>query len=209
VNIPSFRLWAYNSLKEKPFTIRVVVGKTKGHKTPTLSSKMGHVVFRPYWNIPSSILRKEIYPGMRRNSNYLAGHNMEMTKNGRVRQKPGGRNALGLVKFIFPNRHAIYLHDTPSKHLFRRTRRDFSHGCVRVSQPGDLASYLLGWKKAKVKKAMHKGRNRWIKLKHKTPVIIMYSTVLALKGPAVSFISDVYGKDATLKRLLNKKYHSI
>ncbi|MCK5924990.1 MAG: L,D-transpeptidase family protein, partial [Methylococcales bacterium] len=119
VNIPSFRLWAYNNLDEKPFTIRVVVGKTKGHKTPVLSSKMGHVVFRPYWGIPSSILKKEIYPAMKRDPTYLKRHNMEMTRGGRVRQKPGGRNALGLVKFIFPNRHAIYLHDTPSKSLFR------------------------------------------------------------------------------------------
>lgn len=209
VNIPSFRLWAYNNLDEKPFTIRVVVGKTKGHKTPVLSSKMGHVVFRPYWGIPSSILKKEIYPAMKRDPTYLKRHNMEMTRGGRVRQKPGGRNALGLVKFIFPNRHAIYLHDTPSKSLFRRSKRDFSHGCVRVSNPDKLAGYLLGWKKANIKKAMYKGKNRWVKLKHKMPIMIMYSTVLALKGPHVSFIGDVYGKDATLKRLLNKKYNSI
>ncbi|MCK5897684.1 MAG: L,D-transpeptidase family protein [Methylococcales bacterium] len=210
VNIPSFRLWAYNNLDEKPFTIRVVVGKTKGHKTPTLSSKMGHVVFRPYWGIPSSILKKEIYPAMKRDPSYLKRKGMEMTRGGRVRQKPGGRNALGLVKFIFPNRHAIYLHDTPSKSLFRRSRRDFSHGCVRVSQPGDLAAYLLGWKKANVKKAMHKGKNnRWVKVKGKIPVMIMYSTALARTGPGVTFIGDVYGKDATLKRLLNQRHHSI
>ncbi|MCK5924991.1 MAG: murein L,D-transpeptidase, partial [Methylococcales bacterium] len=89
------------------------------------------------------------------------------------------------------------------------SKRDFSHGCVRVSNPDKLAGYLLGWKKANIKKAMYKGKNRWVKLKHKMPIMIMYSTVLALKGPHVSFIGDVYGKDATLKRLLNKKYNSI
>lgn len=209
VNIPSFRLWAYRSLKEKPYTSRVVVGKRKGSKTPVLSSKMNFVVFRPYWGIPTSILKKEIFPGMRRSSSYLARHNMEMVR-GRVRQRPGRGNALGLVKFIFPNHHSIYLHDTPSKHLFRRSRRDYSHGCIRVHQPQNLASYLLKWNKTKVKKAMHSKRNnRWVKLKKKIPIMVFYSTVLALEDPTVTFISDIYHHDSLLLKILKQKNNEV
>ncbi len=205
VNVPSFRLWAFNSLKNKkikPLSIRVVVGKASKTKTPIFSSKMKYLVFRPYWGIPYSILKKEVFPGMKRDPNYLSNRNMELVGN-RVRQRPGGRNALGLVKFIFPNKYSIYLHDTPSKSLFKRTRRDFSHGCVRVSQPANLAAYLLNWKLKKVKRAMHRGRgSQRITLKQEIPVIIFYSTVLAMNDASVTFLNDVYGYDKKLKRKL-------
>jgi murein L,D-transpeptidase YcbB/YkuD len=212
VNVPSFRLWAFNSLKDKkiePLSIRVVVGKASRTRTPIFSSKMKYLVFRPYWGIPYSILKNEVFPGMKRDANYLANRNMELVGN-RVRQRPGGRNALGLVKFIFPNKYSIYLHDTPSKSLFKRTRRDFSHGCVRVSQPADLASYLLNWKPKKVKRAMYKGRgSQRAKLEKEIPVIIFYSTVMAADDATVTFLNDVYGYDARLKRELNKKHNAI
>ena len=212
VNVPSFRLWAFNSLKDKkiePLSIRVVVGKARKSRTPVFSSKMKYLVFRPYWGIPYSILKNEIFPGMKRDANYLSNRNMELVGN-RVRQRPGGRNALGLVKFIFPNKYSIYLHDTPSKSLFKRTRRDFSHGCVRVSQPADLAAYLLNWKSKKVKRAMYKGRgSQRVKLKKEIPVVIFYSTVMAADDATVTFLNDVYGYDARLKRELNKKHNAI
>ncbi len=205
VNVPSFRLWAFNSLKNnkiKPLSIRVVVGKASKTRTPIFSSKMKYLVFRPYWGIPYSILKKEVFPGMKRDPNYLANRNMELVGN-RVRQRPGGRNALGLVKFIFPNKYSIYLHDTPSKSLFKRTRRDFSHGCVRVSKPANLAAYLLNWKLKKVKRAMHRGRgSQRATLKQEIPVIIFYSTVLAMNDASVTFLNDVYGYDKKLKRKL-------
>ncbi|MDQ7091120.1 MAG: L,D-transpeptidase family protein [Methylococcales bacterium] len=212
VNIPSFRLWAFNSLtdkKVKPLTIRVVVGKASRHKTPTFSSKMKYLVFRPYWGIPYSILKNEVFPGMKRDANYLTNRNMELIGN-RVRQRPGSRNALGLVKFIFPNKYSIYLHDTPSKSLFRRTRRDFSHGCVRVSKPATLAAYLLKWKTSRVKRAMNRGSGgRRQNLEKEIPVILFYSTALALENSSVTFLNDVYGRDAKLIRLLKKKVKRI
>ncbi len=212
VNVPSFRLWAFNTLKDqkrKPLSIRVVVGKASKTRTPIFSSKMKYLVFRPYWGIPYSILKNEIFPGMKRDANYLANRNMELIGN-RVRQRPGKRNALGLVKFIFPNKYSIYLHDTPSKSLFKRTRRDFSHGCVRVSHPADLASYLLKWKPAKVKRAMHKGRgSQRAKLEKEIPVVIFYSTVMAAEDGTVTFLKDVYNYDAKLKLELNKKHNQI
>lgn len=208
VNIPSFRLWAFNSLNKKPLTMRVVVGKASKHKTPVFSSKMKYLVFRPYWRIPYSILKNEIFPKMQRDPGYLARHDMERIGN-KVRQRPGKRNALGLVKFIFPNDYAIYLHDTLSKSLFKRTRRDFSHGCIRVSQPADLASYLLKWDTAKVKKAMSKGKSRRANLKKDIPVVLFYSTVMAVDDATVTFLNDIYGYDASLIRQLNRRKTSI
>lgn len=207
VNIPSFRLWAFESLKKtkvKPLTMRVVVGKANKHETPVFTANMKHLIFRPYWNIPYSILKNEIMPKISRNSNYLANSNMERVGNG-VRQRPGNRNALGLVKFMFPNKHAVYLHDTPSKKLFNRTRRDFSHGCIRVAQPADLAQHLLSWDAKKVKGAMQRGNSRRVNLKEEVPVVIFYSTVIAPSSSSVTFLNDIYGHDARLKRELYKK----
>ncbi|NOQ35466.1 MAG: L,D-transpeptidase family protein [Methylococcaceae bacterium] len=211
VNIPSFRLWAFDSLKKKkvkPLTMRVVVGKASKHQTPVFTANMKHLIFRPYWNIPYSILKNEIMPKISRNPNYLARSNMERVGK-RVRQRPGNRNALGLVKFMFPNKHAVYLHDTPSKRLFKRTRRDFSHGCIRVAQPADLAQHLLSWDAKKVKRAMQRGNSRRVNLKAEVPVVIFYSTVMATSGSSVTFLNDIYGHDARLKRELNKKQTSI
>ncbi len=212
VNIPSFRLWAFNDLANKNtefMSMRVVVGKAKKHPTPVFSTKMHYLAFRPYWYLPQSIIRNEI--GSRASSSsYLRSRNMEIVKSSdkrlRIRQKPGIKNALGLVKFIFPNKYAVYLHDTPSKSLFKRTRRDFSHGCIRVSEPANLAIFALGqqnstWNKDRVKKAMNKGGNRRVSLETKIPVVLFYSTVMAMED-GVYFLADIYNYDAKLKRKL-------
>src|SRR5690606_34507668 len=140
VNIPEYRLHYFQGGKHV-WQCDVVVGAVM-NKTVVFSGNMQYVVFSPYWNIPQSIINKEIKPGMARNRNYLARHNMEWN-GGKVRQKPGPKNSLGLVKFLFPNSNNIYLHDTPSKSLFSRQDRAFSHGCIRVSQPRELAIRVL------------------------------------------------------------------
>jgi murein L,D-transpeptidase YcbB/YkuD len=132
VNIPEFRLHVYEKGEYK-WSMNVVVG-TAANSTVIFNGAMKHIVFSPYWNVPSSILKKEILPGIARNRNYLARHNMEWNGNS-VRQKPGPGNSLGQVKFLFPNNYSIYLHDTPSKSLFSEEKRTFSHGCIRVSEP--------------------------------------------------------------------------
>ena len=211
VNIPSFRLWAFDSLKKeksKPLSMRVVVGKASKHQTPIFTAKMKHLVFRPYWNVPQSIIKNEIMPKIQRNPNYLAYSNMERVGQG-IRQRPGSRNALGLVKFLFPNSYSVYMHDTPSKKLFDRSRRDFSHGCIRLAQPADLAEHILKWDATKVKQAMNKGNSRWINLEKEIPVVIFYSTAIAPNGEGVNFLSDIYDYDARLKEALRKKHSPI
>ena len=140
VNIPEFRLHVYENGSYK-WSMNVVVG-TKVHNTVIFNGDMKYVVFSPYWNVPPSIVKNEILPAMKRNKNYLASHNMEWN-GGRIRQKPGPNNSLGLVKFLFPNEYNIYLHDTPSKSLFGESKRAFSHGCIRLSEPKRLAEFLL------------------------------------------------------------------
>src|SRR5690606_22509262 len=136
VNIPSYRLFYFRG-KDTILISRVVVGKEL-NKTVIFSGKMSDLAFSPYWNVPKSILEKEIKPHIAQNPNYLAEHNMEWHGNS-VRQKPGKNNSLGLVKFMFPNSNNIYLHDTPAKSLFSKDERAFSHGCVRVEKARDLA----------------------------------------------------------------------
>jgi murein L,D-transpeptidase YcbB/YkuD len=214
VNIPSFQLWAFDSLKDeksKPLSMRVVVGKAAGTKTPSFSSKMDNVEFRPTWSVPQSIIKNEMMSKLEDNPEYFSRRNMKVTyhNNGQVsiRQASGDHNALGLVKFLFPNNHSVYFHDTPSKQFFNRDRRDFSHGCVRVSQPAQLAEFVLkkqkeAWTDEKIKKAMHRGGSRRVPLEAPIPVIIYYGTALALDSTGVSFYQDVYGHDKTLKHVL-------
>ena len=154
-------------MSEAAWTCGVVVGKPMT-KTVIFSGNMKYVVFSPYWNVPTSIINKEVKPGMARNKNYLASHNMEWN-GGHVRQKPGPKNSLGLVKFLFPNSNNIYLHDTPSKSLFAEDKRAFSHGCIRVAQPKDLAIRVLRqypeWTPEKIDAAMHAGKEQYVTLK--------------------------------------------
>lgn len=206
VNIPSFKLQFIREGKlelESP----VVVGKTM-NKTVIFSGKMSYIVFSPYWNVPTSIIQKEVKPGMAKNPNYLAQHNMEWN-NGRVRQKPGINNSLGLVKFIFPNSNNIYLHDTPSKSFFDKESRAYSHGCVRVGKPRDLAIAILrndkNWTPEKIDKAMHKGIENSYVLKNKIPVYIGYFTAWVNEQGEICFFDDVYERDERLSKLLFTK----
>ena len=203
VNIPAYRLTFVRDNKVA-LTSPVVVGKTMT-KTVIFSGKMTNVVFSPYWNVPQSIINKEVKPGMAKNSNYLASHNMEWN-GGNVRQKPGERNSLGLVKFIFPNSNNIYLHDTPSKSLFEKEDRAFSHGCVRVGKPRDLAIAILAedpnWTPEKIDAAMHKGVEYSYPLKNKIPVYIGYFTSWVNDEGTIMFYDDIYKRDDRLAKLL-------
>jgi murein L,D-transpeptidase YcbB/YkuD len=209
VNIPQFKLFAMER-DSIAFSCNVVVGTTT-NKTVIFRGDMKYVVFSPYWNVPPSIINKEILPAMRRNPNYLAKHNMEYN-GGKIRQKPGPRNSLGLVKFLFPNSYNIYLHDTPSKSLFNEDKRAFSHGCIRVSEPYELAKYLLrhdpSWTPEKVRAAMTSGKEQYVTLKKTVPVYIVYFTAFVDSWGKLNFRDDIYKRDPELKEMLFAKNHN-
>jgi L,D-transpeptidase YcbB len=233
VNIPDFRLRALDDDNNVALDMRVVVGKAMRTQTPVFSRDMTYVVMRPYWNVPPSILRGEIVPAIQRDRGYIAKKNYEVTtsdgkvvtsgeisddvlaqlKAGKlmVRQKPGQTNALGLVKLIFPNENNVYLHSTPSPSLFSRSRRDFSHGCIRVEKPAELAAWALrnnpGWTLEKVQQAMQSGPdNVTVTLAKRVPVFIVYGTALAYPDGEVHFSDDIYGFDSKLAAALAKGY---
>jgi murein L,D-transpeptidase YcbB/YkuD len=211
VNIPEFMLHAYEGAK-KAFDMVVVVGK-EGHNTTTFTGDLNQVVFSPYWNVPESIVEKEILPAMARNASYLENQNMEIvSQNGSlptIRQKPGQNNALGKVKFLFPNSFDIYFHDTPSKSLFERSMRAFSHGCIRLAEPEKMANYLLRnqpeWTPERISEAMNKGEEEIVKLKDAVPVVITYYTAWVDDRGRLNFRDDIYGHD---KKLAAKMFHS-
>lgn len=203
VNIPSYRLVYFK--KGKPvFTSKVVVGKEL-NKTVVFSGEMSYLQFAPYWNVPTSILNKEIKPAQAKNPNYMAQNDMEW-HNGRVRQRPGPKNSLGKVKFMFPNTNNIYLHDTPAKSLFNKDDRAFSHGCVRVEKARDLAIMITGedgnWTPEKVDAKMNAGKESTYMLKKKIPVYIAYFTAWADENGNVAFFEDIYKRDSRLAGLL-------
>jgi murein L,D-transpeptidase YcbB/YkuD len=203
VNIPSYRLLYYRD--GKPFLVsKVVVGK-EFHKTIVFSGSMSYLAFSPYWNVPTSILKKEILPKIKKNPNYLQNQNMEW-HDGQVRQKPGGSNALGYVKFMFPNSHNIYLHDSPSKSFFNKDKRAFSHGCVRVEKARELALAIMekeaNWSTKKIDAAMHLGKENTYLLQDKIPVYIAYFTAWADGSGNVAFYDDLYNRDNALAKVL-------
>jgi len=191
VNIPEYLVRVTKNDKII-HTERVIIGKTK-HKTPSFSDEMETIVFNPYWNVPQSIIWNEM--------GGVAPRGYESrTVNGRVfiRQPPGPRNALGRVKFLFPNKHAVYLHDTPTKSLFNRSSRAFSHGCMRLRDPLKMAEILLapeGLTKKNVRSRVNSGRNQRIDLKNKIPVHVTYFTVWASEDGSIKHFNDVYGHD--------------
>ncbi|OLY92785.1 Murein L,D-transpeptidase YcbB/YkuD [Cnuella takakiae] len=201
VNIPEFRLHAYNDTG-KVFDMRIVVGKS-GTSTVVFNDELKYVVFSPYWNVPASIVRNEIMPAMRRNPGYLARKNMEQTGTSGglpvIRQKPGGSNSLGLVKFLFPNSYNIYFHDTPSKSLFSQDKRAFSHGCIRLAEPVKMAQWLLRdqphWTAEKINEAMHQSKEKWVTVKQPVPVFISYFTAWVDREGLLHFRDDIYGHD--------------
>ena len=211
VNIPEYKLHVYENEKIK-FSVDVIVG-TAAQSTIIFSDKLEFIVFSPYWKIPESITKNEIMPAMRRNSNYLARNNMEITGyNGKipyVRQRPGGSNSLGRVKFLFPNQYNIYLHDTPFKSKFDATSRSFSHGCIRVKQPADLAKYLLRydplWNDSTIYEAMHRSTEKWVTIKKPIPVFITYFTSWVDDNGELNFRKDIYGHDKKMAEKLFTK----
>lgn len=203
VNIPSFQMIYFKD--EKPKLISNVVVGNVMNKTVIFSGELKNIVFSPYWNVPTSIINKEVKPGMARNKNYLAEHTMEWN-GGNVRQKPGPRNSLGLVKFLFPNSNNIYLHDTPSKSLFNQESRAFSHGCIRVGKPKELAYALLEddpkWTKGKIDAAMNSGKETWYSVNRNIQVYIGYFTSWVDSEGTVHFYEDVYARDEHLAELI-------
>jgi L,D-transpeptidase YcbB len=209
VNVPEFRLDLVEAGKTA-FTMRVVVGKDQS-RTPAFSDKMTYIELNPFWNIPDSIAKEEILPKVAANPGYLASHNMEAIpgSDNRLRQRPGADNPLGKLKFMFPNDFDIYLHDTPADHLFSRTERDFSHGCIRLEKPVELASYLLKgdpkWTPEALQAAIDSGEQKTITLERPLPVHILYWTAWVEPDGTVQFRKDIYGHDAQLEEALAKE----
>lgn len=203
VNIPDYKFHAFEN-DSLAWSMNVVVG-TVLNKTAIFNGMMDNVVFSPYWNIPASIKNKEILPAIRRNSNYLEKNNMEWNGN-MIRQKPGPWNALGKVKFLFPNSHSIYLHDTPSKSLFSRDKRAFSHGCIRVEDPKRLAMYVLRrqpeWTEARIDSAMHAEKELYVKIAKPIPVFIAYFTSWVDREGRLNFRNDIYKRDGRLAEMM-------
>jgi murein L,D-transpeptidase YcbB/YkuD len=203
-NIPEYRLHVVENSKEV-LGMNIVVGKA-ANRSVIFSDELKYVVFSPYWNIPRSIVRNEIYPAMQRSRSYLSRKNMEVTGYSgglpNVRQKPGNDNALGHVKFIFPNSYNIYFHDTPSRSLFSKQERAFSHGCIRLQQPFDLAVYLLRnqpeWTNEKIKAAMNSSKEKWVTLDKTVAVFITYFTSWVDEDGILHFTDDIYGHDKKL-----------
>jgi len=226
VNIPEFHLKAIDGDREV-LDIRAIVGRA-GDETPVLSEDMTTVVFSPYWNIPETIATDETLPEMANDPGFLERNNIEVVRAGAkgpevvdattidwndaetlqgfsLRQRPGSQNALGLVKFLFPNPHNVYVHDTPADHLFSRTGRTFSHGCIRIEQPIALAQYVLRdqrqWTPEVIQQAMNAGEEHQVKLTKPIPVHLTYFTAWTDAKGGVNFRDDVYGYDGEPKAL--------
>lgn len=227
VNIPAFQLWAFDNINDpnaNVTTMRVVVGKAMKNQTPVLMANMSFIDFSPYWNVPYNIVKNEIIPKLSQNGNYLNKENMELvSSNGintfseatisqlkqgtvRIRQRPGKKNALGKVKFLFPNKNDVYMHDTPANALFSRSRRDFSHGCVRVSNPENLAEFVLknqkGWDKDSIHQAMQSTKMQRVILKKAIPVLFFYTTAYFDQDNTLIFYPDIYEQDNVLQEAL-------
>ena len=200
VNVPAFRLEAYDA-GQKVLDMKVIVGEDYEDKaTPVFSDSMETVVFRPYWNVTPDIAEKEIFPKINSNPGYMKANDYELYREGgalRVRQRPGPKNSLGLVKFLFPNDFNIYLHDTPNHELFEKDVRAFSHGCIRVEKPSELAQWVLGWDATKVDQEMQGTDNQSVKLPRKIPVYITYGTAYIRDG-RLYFGNDLYDRDDKL-----------
>jgi L,D-transpeptidase YcbB len=232
VNLPEFVLRAYEVGPEGRVVVReqmkVIIGRALNTRTPQFDELMRHVEFSPYWNVPFSIARHELVPRLRRDPGHFEREGFEFVDGSarvateltserldavlagrlRIRQRPGQRNALGDVKFVFPNNDNIYLHHTPTVGLFARDRRDFSHGCIRVEQPVALARFVLqdepGWDESRIRAAMAAGTSTTQRLSQPLPVLISYGTALVLDG-RLHFFDDIYGHDRVLQAALQQR----
>lgn len=231
INIPEFRLRTLRRAEGGFLTMRVVVGKAYRNQTPVFADRMRYVIFRPYWNVPSSITHGELIPKIAHNPSYVAAHGFEVVDGDRVitdgevssavlsglrsgqyqlRQKPGPKNSLGLVKFVFPNSYNVYLHGTPATALFARARRDFSHGCIRVQDPVGLAAWVLrnkpGWTVDRIRATIDGDQTVQVDLDEPIPVLILYSTAVVEPDGEVRFFQDIYGYDTQLEKALAAGY---
>lgn len=230
VNVPDFSLMAYADGKPS-LGMKVIVGKEYNDRsTPIFTDTMQYLVFRPYWGIPHSITSEEILPKARKNPDYLAQKNYEIVDNYRtdatvfptntenldkvaseeyrLRERPGPANSLGLVKFLFPNQFAVYLHDTPADHLFKKDLRAFSHGCIRVEQPAQLAQWVLNndsdWDLSRVEAAMNGSERQRVQLDEPIPVYILYWTAFTSEDGELRFRPDLYSHDDKLNKALSQ-----
>ncbi len=234
VNLPEFRLVAYDDDDQVALSMRVIVGDAYDSQTPTLQSSIEKVIFRPYWYVPLQIFRTEMLNDIVTEPQYIKLHNMEVIRrNGSLvtsakvshavlkqldngvlvaRQKPGPENALGLLKIDFPSEHQVYLHDTPvSMHLFSTPDSDVSHGCIHLERPAELAHWLLrdmpAWTEERVRAAMESGENEFVvPLSQPVPILILYVTAYAESNGQVHFLPDIYKRDAVLRETLAKGY---
>lgn len=231
INLPSFQLWAFEAGNPARPTVqmRVIVGKAMKTPTPLFIGAMRHIEFNPYWNVPRSIERGEILPKLARDPAYLDKNDMELVGAGnavtglkgeaavsamrsgavRVRQRPGPGNALGAIKFVLPNAMNIYLHSTPARALFQRSRRDFSHGCIRLEDPAALARFVLAdrpeWTAEAVETALLPGPTRTVMLAKPVPVVIFYTTAIVGREGNLLFAEDIYGLDELLEKSLTAR----
>lgn len=235
VNIPMFRLFAYERMPAAMlprFSSKVIVGQAKRTETPIVTAAMSDIQFRPYWNVPRSIVRKEVLPAIRRQPDYMTRQNMELVAGERddspvvaasaenlkrlaagtlrIRQRPGPANSLGLIKFSFPNPHDVYMHATPARSLFGRDRRDFSHGCVRVEDTTGLAEWILegqdGWGRASIVAAMEAATSSRVTIENPVHVALFYATAGMLPDSSdITFAEDIYGLDARLEQELARR----
>ena len=230
VNVPAFRLYAFTGMQSTEGSLlrmNVVVGAAFKSETPLFAANMEYLVFSPSWDVPPTVAENEIKPDAIKNPAYLSRNRYELVRDGevippwpeniaaishgvRVRQTPGPHNALGGVKFVMPNDFQVYLHDTPTKAFFERTRRDASHGCIRVGDPFALARFLLrdrpDWTDERIREAMTAGEPLKVTLRTPIPVFIVYETVLARENGEVYFYPDIYGLDAALETALARGY---
>ncbi len=235
VNIPQFRLFAFATVQDRAaglLQMPVIVGEAYPRtSTPVFTGALTTVVFRPYWDVPRSITLREMLPEIRSHPGYLARNHLELVAGQRddspvvaaspaaiaalaagrlrLRQRPGPDNALGLIKFLFPNAHDVYMHSTPARHLFAQSRRAYSHGCIRVSDPVALARYVLRqgpgvWDDARIEAAMNGADAMRVTLPHPVPVMILYGTAVATESGRVLFFDDIYGQDRKLEALLRR-----
>jgi murein L,D-transpeptidase YcbB/YkuD len=226
VNIPEFRLRVLDSSFRTALEMKVVTGKAGRLHTPIFSASLQYVIFRPYWNVPYDIQRRELVPAIEKDPQYLEKNGYEVVtpqgqvvtneivtedvlaqlRRGRlhIRQVPGPKNALGAVKFMLPNDNDVYLHDTPARQLFAHSRRDFSHGCIRVENALDLAAWVLRdqplWTRDKMQEAMNGEKSMRADLTAPIPVLVVYATAVAHADGTVSFLDDIYGMDAALQK---------
>lgn len=236
INIPDYQLRIMNKGKAE-LTMKVIVGKVMT-KTPVFSDTMEYIVFSPTWTVPRSISAKEMLPKIKEDADYLARNNLilyenwasnaqeidphdvkwnkidEENFNFKIVEKPGRGNALGSVKFMFPNNHAIYLHDTPAGHLFNQTERGFSHGCIRVEKPQVLSEYLLkennqGWDLNKIASHMSLDTPTTVTLKRKLPIHIVYHSAWVDKDNRIHFLKDIYQQDRIQKKAIENKEHRL